>query len=257
MTTDWDPQQYMRFAGERTRPARDLLAQVALASPANIFDLGCGPGNSTALLAARYPEARITGIDSSAAMLEQAQTACPAARFLLGDLNSWMPEEAPDLLFSNAALQWLPQHLAIMGRLIGTLAKGGSLAVQMPDNLGEPSHVLMQEVARQGRWAAKLAQASAARAVLPSPQVYYDLLKPCAARVDIWHTIYNHPLEGVGGIVAWLSTTGLRPYLDPLDDNEHASFLAAYQSRLAEFYPASADGTVLLRFPRLFIVAQA
>lgn len=252
---DWSPAHYLSFADARTRPARDLLAQVPLAAPERIYDLGCGPGNSTALLAAAHPQARITGIDSSPAMIAAARKAVPQADFAPGDLSGWTPEDRPCLLFSNAALHWVPDHLAVLERLLETLTPGGVLAVQMPDNLGEPSHRLMAEAAADGPWAAKLGQAAAARDVLPAPRHYYERLKPRCARLDIWHTIYNHPLQGVAGIVGWLSSTGLRPFLAPLDEAEQAGYLAAYETRLAAAYPALADGTVLLRFPRLFIVA--
>ena len=254
--SDWSPQQYLKFAGERTRPASDLLAQVPLAAPRLIFDLGCGPGNSTELLVERFPGAEIIGLDNSPAMLAKARQSCRRAAFAEADLRYWMPEASPDLLYSNATFQWVPDHLAVLERLAAALPPGGVLAVQMPDNLDEPSHRHMQQVAELGPWAPKLAGAAAARDLLPPPLTYYDRLKPLFQRLDIWHTIYNHPLAGPGGIVEWLKSTGLRPYLNPLEPEEQKAFLAAYQARLAEAYPAAADGTVLLRFPRLFIVGQ-
>ena len=250
----WNPSQYLIFSDERTRAARDLLAQVPLSSARRVYDLGCGPGNSTALLVDRYPAAVITGIDNSQAMLEAARKACPAADFAFGDLARWVPEDQPDLLFSNAAFQWVPDHLSVMARLAGHLPEGGVLAVQMPDNLMEPSHVLMQRVAEEGPWAAKLQGASQARQALPAATDYYARLKPHFTRLDIWHTIYNHPLDGVDGIVSWLMATGLRPYVDPLGPEERTAYLAQYRALLAEAYPVQADGKVLLRFPRLFIV---
>ncbi len=251
---DWQPANYLTFSDERTRPARDLLAQVPLARARRVYDLGCGPANSTALLVARYPDASVTGIDTSPAMLEAARMACPRASFATGDLRHWMPESVPDLLFSNAAFQWVPHHLSVLERLSTTLPEGGVLAVQMPDNLKEPSHRLMQAAAEQGAWGVKLAAAQSARDPLPSPDTIYARLKSSLRRIDIWHTIYNHPLQGVDGIIAWLSTTGLRPFLDPLTVAERSGFTAAYRELLREAYPAQADGTVLLRFPRLFIV---
>ena len=251
---DWSPSQYLKFAGERNRPARDLLAQVPLPSPDTIYDLGCGPGNSTGLLIERFPKARITGIDNSPAMIAEARKTCSGASFALGDLSQWLPEQAPDLLFSNATFQWVPDHLEVIARLSETLKPGGVIAVQMPDNLGEPSHRLMAETAEQGPWREKLSQASAARDLLPSPSAYHARLKPLFARLDIWHTIYNHPLQGARGIVEWVRSTGLRPFLNPLEPKEQEAFLADYERRLIEAYPANRQGTVLLRFPRLFIV---
>ncbi len=254
---DWSPAQYLQFEDERTRPARDLLAQVGLSAPANVFDLGCGPGNSTGLLTARFPEAKVVGVDNSPAMLAAARAAVPTATFVEADLAAWLPEQGADLLFANATLQWLPDHLPLMVRFLRSLDPGGVLAVQMPDNLEEPSHVLMRETAADGPWAEKLGGAVRARAVLPAPQAYYAALKPRSRRFDIWHSIYNHPLKGVQGIVDWVTSTGLRPFLSPLTASERESFLAAYAQKLERAYPALADGTVLLRFPRLFLVAAA
>ena len=252
--SDWQPAQYLTFADERTRPARDLLAQVPLAQARRVYDLGCGPGNSTFLLVTRFPTAQVTGIDNSPAMLEAARKACPQARFAPGDLSQWMPEDAPDLLYSNAAFHWVPHHLSVLERLSCSLAPGGVLAVQMPDNLMEPSHMLMQQVAEEVPWAAARTPAQEARGHLPTPAQYYARLRPLFRHLDIWHTIYNHPLRGVDGIVAWLSSTGLKPYLDPLGENDRARFTARYRELLALHYPLQPDGMVLLRFPRLFLV---
>jgi trans-aconitate 2-methyltransferase len=248
--SDWRPADYLTFADERTRPARDLLAQVPLESVERAFDLGCGPGNSTALLVKRFPGAAITGIDNSPAMLEAARKACPGASFAAGDLSDWLPEAEPQLLFSNAAFQWVPDHIAVLERLAECLPESGVLAVQMPDNLMEPSHGLMHEAAQEKQ----IAGAALAREALPEPSDYYARLKPYFRRLDIWHTIYNHPLHGVDGIVSWLMTTGLRPWLEPLPEDERAAYLARYRELLRRAYPEQADGTVLLRFPRLFLV---
>jgi trans-aconitate 2-methyltransferase len=253
--TSWSPQQYLRFGAERMRPARDLLAQVPLSSPTRIYDLGCGPGNSTALLAEAYPDAEIAGVDNSEAMLAEARRVLPSRTFLLADLVHWLPEETPDLLFSNAAFHWVPGHEAVMKRLAAELEPGGALAVQMPDNLEEPSHLLMLDAASSGPWSEKLASAVVAREVLRSPLAYYELLKPLCARVDVWRTTYHHPLAGAAGIVDFLGSTALRPFLGLLDDTERARFLADYTARIAEAYPVGPDGKALLRFPRLFVVA--
>ena len=252
--SDWTPSHYLAFADERARPARDLLAQVPLDQARHVYDLGCGPGNSTALLVKRFPGAAITGIDNSPAMLEAARKACPSARFEPGDLAAWRPEGEPDLIFSNAAFHWVPDHIGALARLARCLPDGGVLAIQMPDNLKEPSHALMQHAAGMGSWAEKLAGAASTREALPEPARYYARLKPFFRRLDIWHTIYNHPLDGVDGIVSWLMTTGLRPWLGPLDEDERAAYLARYRELLRGAYPEQADGVVLLRFPRLFLV---
>jgi trans-aconitate 2-methyltransferase len=250
---DWSPQDYLAFADERSRPARDLLAQVPLDKPRLIYDLGCGPGNSTALLAARYRDAEIIGIDNSDAMLAAARKTLPGARFEKADLATWRPDGAADLLFSNATFQWVPDHTAVLRRLTMSLQPAGVLAVQMPDNLDEPSHRLMRDVAEHGPWAEKLVHVR--REPLDEVSLYYATLKSHCRKVDIWHTIYTHPLAGVGAIVDMLSSTGLRPYLDALSEAERPLFLADYAARLSSAYPQQDGGTVLLRFPRLFIVA--
>jgi trans-aconitate 2-methyltransferase len=253
--TAWSPGQYLLFEDERSRPARDLLAAVPLTEARRVVDLGCGPGNSTELLARRYPNAELVGIDSSPEMLVAARKRLPRARFVEADLADWRPDGAVDLLFANAVFQWVPDHLGVMARLLAALPPGGVLAVQMPDNLTEPSHRLMREVAASGPWAEKLAPALALREALPPPATYYDRLKPLSERVDLWHTIYNHAMTGPEAIVEWVKGTGLRPFIAPLDPAERDAYLAAYTARLAAEYPPRIDGRVLFRFPRFFVVA--
>ena len=250
---DWSPALYTQFEDERTRPARDLLAQVPLTAARKIVDMGCGPGNSTELLAARYPAAELSGLDSSPAMLEEARRRLPDAHFALADANVWTPEPATDLVFANAIYQWVPEHLAVLPQVLAAMGEGGCLAVQMPDNMGEPSHVLMREVAAEGPWAERLR--GAARAVLPPVTTYYNALKPFARHIEIWHSIYNHPLANAAAVVEWVKSTGLKPFLEPLDADEKAEFLARYLAKIIDAYPAAVDGKVLLRFPRLFLVA--
>ncbi len=252
---DYNPALYSRFEDERTRPAAELLARVPLDAPRSVVDLGCGPGNSTELLVRRYPAARIAGIDTSQAMLAAARERLPAVTFERGDIAEWSAVEPVDLLFANASLQWVPDHARLLPRLLRTLAPGGALAAQMPDNLGEPSHVLMRETAADPRFAPLLGDASRLRARILSEQHYYDLLAPLAG-VDIWRTTYYHPLERAADIVQWLRSTGLRPFVEPLAPGLQALFLAEYERRLEAAYPPRADGKRLLAFPRLFIVAR-
>ncbi len=252
--SDWSPATYVKFEDERTRPARDLLAQVPLQRPGKVVDVGCGPGNSTALLAARWPQAQIIGLDNSPAMLDEARKRLPLARFEAADAAVWTPDADADLVFANASYQWVPDHLAQLQRVLAALRPGAVLAVQMPDNLAEPAHRLMSEIAGAGPWASRLKDV--ARAPLPPPRVYYDALKPYAARVEIWHSIYNHGLADAAAVVEWVRGTGLRPFIDPLSNEEREAFLAAYLARIQAAYPAATDGKVLLRFPRLFFVAQ-
>ncbi len=157
------------------------------------------------------------------------------------------------MIFANAVFQWIPDHSGLMVGLMEHLAPGGALAVQMPDNLGEPLHVIMRETAADMPFADRLA--GAAREKLPPAEDYYDRLAPHASRLDIWHTIYNHPMEDAEAIVEWIRSTGLRPFLAPLSPEEQDDFLAEYTARLRLAYQPRADGRVLLRFPRLFVVA--
>lgn len=251
--SDWSPSLYARFEDERTRPARDLVAQVPLTEARRIVDMGCGPGNSTELLAARWPAASVLGLDSSPAMLEEARKRLPRVSFAEADANVWRPEAGTDLVFANAIYQWLPNHLEVLPEVLAALGEGACLAVQMPDNLAEPTHRLMREVAAEGPWAERLEDA--ARLPLPSPHVYYDALQPFARRIELWHSIYNHVLADAAAIVEWVKSTGLRPFLEPLSADERIAFLADYTGRIARAYPPTIDGRVLLRFPRLFIVA--
>ena len=251
----WSPAQYLKFADERSRPARDLLAAVPLTEVRRAVDIGCGPGNSTELLVARFPEAEITGLDSSPEMLEAARKRLPNVAFVEADVATWRPEAPVDLLYANATFQWVPDHKAVLKRLFRALPAGGVLAVQMPDNVAsEPSHTLMRALAAEAPWAEKFRE-PIARETIATPADYYNLLQPQAARIDIWHTIYNHPLANAAAIVAMVRSTGLRPYLARLDEDEQSAWLARYEAKLAEAYPPLADGKVLFRFPRLFIVA--
>lgn len=255
---DWNPALYRRYEDERTRPARELLARVPLAGASRVVDLGCGPGNSTELLVARFPEARTTGIDTSAAMLQSARERLPAAEFVQADIAAWAPREgeAPDLLYANASLQWVGGHDTLIPRLFASLAPGGVLAIQMPDNREEPSHRTMRAVAGMSPWRDAIGDAAAVRTRILGIADYYDLLAPAAQSVDVWHTVYQHPMASAAAIVEWVSGTGLKPFVDPLPEAQRAGFLAEYERGIDAAYPVRADGQRLLAFPRMFIVAR-
>jgi len=252
----WSARQYSVFEAERTRPVRDLLAAVSPSDVRRAVDLGCGPGNSTEVLRERFPGAAISGVDSSADMIAAARTRLPDMQFDLSNIGTWDAPGLFDVILANAVLQWVPHHETLLPRLIVKLAPGGCLAVQMPDNLDEPAHRLMRETAANGPWAEKLSGAASARIGRLGPEHYYSVLKPHAARVDVWRTTYHHVLAGgPDDVVEWFKGSGLRPFLAPLDAAETAAFLAQYRAGIARAYPPTQDGSVLLPFPRMFIVA--
>ena len=252
----WSAKQYLAFEDERTRPVRDLLAAVPGGYAGRAIDLGCGPGNSTEVLNAKLPQARVCGLDSSQDMIEAARKRLPQIEFSVESIASWSDPGPFDVILANAVFQWLPDHGTLFPALLAKLAPGGALAVQMPDNLSEPTHRLMRETALHGPWAQKLAKTTATRTTLHDAAWYFDVLRPHAQRVDVWRTTYHHQLGGgVGAVVEWFKGSGLRPFLDPLDAGEQSEYLRRYTAAIAPFFPERSDGSVLLPFPRLFIVA--
>jgi trans-aconitate 2-methyltransferase len=251
----WSAAQYMKFEDERTRPVHDLVHRIPDGAVSRAADIGCGPGNSTEVLRERFPHAHIVGVDSSSDMIEAARKRLPGIAFEVADIWQWEPAQPLDVILANAVLQWIPGHETLMPALLARLNPGGALAVQTPDNLDEPSHRLMREIAGAGPWAAKLKDAAKARAARHGSEWYFRLLRQHASHVDIWRTTYHHPLAGAHAVVEWVKGTGLRPFVDPLDESEREAYLARYEAAIAEAYPAEVDGTVLLPFPRLFFVA--
>ncbi|MBU6497633.1 MAG: trans-aconitate 2-methyltransferase [Rhodospirillales bacterium] len=251
----WDPSQYLRYGDERLRPALDLLARIPAAAPARVVDLGCGPGNVTAILKRRWPAAEVTGIDGSAAMLARAGEAAPECRFAQADIAAWAAEAPADVIYSNAALHWLGGHAALFPRLLGQLAPGGTLAVQMPFMHAAPLRALQHEVAARGPWASLLAEVDSAPPIL-EPGAYWDLLRPRCATLDMWETTYMHALAGENAVVQWATGTSLKPFLDRLPPDLRAAYLEAYAQAVAPIYPHRADGSTLLPFRRLFMVAS-
>ena len=249
----WNPALYLSFADQRTRPAAELLGRVPLAEPERVIDLGCGPGNSTALLAARWPRCALEGVDSSAAMLEEARASGVPAQWVEADIATWAPDAPYDLIFSNATFQWLGDQQALLPRLMTHLKPGGVLAFQMPANFYAPSHALMREVAAEPRWGARLKDV---RGIVPgSARGYHDMLAAHAAALDIWETEYLQVLDGEDAVYRWVSATGLRPYLDALAGEDREDFIRQYKARLNAAYPRRADGKTLFPFQRLFVVA--
>jgi trans-aconitate 2-methyltransferase len=253
---DWNSTLYMKFEIERTRAARDLLAQIPKFEPDRIFDLGCGPGNATQLLAAAFPRATIVGLDISDNMLAVARARVATARFIKQDIETWRPEEKVDLIFANAVLHFVPNNHELLIRLVSFLHEGGWLAVQMPNNIQELSHALMRMVAVDGPWAGRLTPIAKTRVVIGTLDSYYQLLTPVCSKVDIWQTTYAHPLGAPDDIVEWFEGSGLRPFLEPLTPCEYETFLARYRSELSAAYPRQPNGKVLLRYPRLFLLVQ-
>jgi len=250
----WNPQQYLKFGGERLRPALDLLARVPLTDPKAVVDLGCGTGTVTQLLRARWPQAHITGVDNSAPMLERARTALPDVEWKAQDLARWNPPAAVDLIVSNAALQWLDEHDQLLPRLLSHLKPGGVLAVQMPAQHGAPSHVLGYELARSPRWREAL-EGAVRRPILEPPE-YYALLRPHVASLDLWSTEYLQVLRGDNPVVEFTKGSFVGAWLSILPEDDAREFETQYRERVAAAYPAQPDGATLFPFRRFFIVAQ-
>lgn len=249
----WSAKQYSMFEQQRTRPVRDLVAAIPEGDVRSAVDLGCGPGNSTEVLAERFSQALVTGMDSSDDMLVDARKRLPGLNFELADIGAWNPAQTFDVILANASLQWLPDHATLYPHLVNQLTPGGTLAVQTPDNLDEPAHKLAREVAADGPWAEKIGAVKHNERHTAS--YYFELLSKHCSTVDVWRTTYHHPLAGSAAVVEWFKGSALRPFLAPLSESEKSAFLDEYLARITKAYPALADGTVLLPFPRLFIIA--
>jgi len=256
--TQWDPAQYLAFAGLRLRPALELLARIPLAAPRRVVDLGCGAGNVTGALRRRWPDAELTGVDNSPQMLAQAaREPIPGApvQWQFGDLALWTPPQPCDLIFSNAALHWIGDHAQLFPRLIGQLAPQGVLAVQMPRNFSAPSHRLMTTAAQAGPWRERLAGRMNA-APVAEPQAYYDWLAPLCSTVDIWETEYQQVLTGDNPVAEFTKGSWLKSLLDALQEPERGQFEAEYRRLVLAAYPKRHGGKTLFPMKRLFIVAQ-
>jgi trans-aconitate 2-methyltransferase len=259
--THWDPSQYLKFSDHRLRPALELLDRVPLTSPKVIYDLGCGSGNITRIIADRWTSATVCGLDHSKEMLQKAASNPSNIHWIEANIPDWSPDETPDLLYSNATLQWVDGHRDVFPRLIGYLPKGGCLAVQMPLSWSAPSHRLMRKTLTDGGPGGtpigdEALRTAVARKWVEDAEVYYDLLSRYTVSLDIWETEYLQVLEGEDPVLEWVKGTGLRPILNGLDDAQREVFLATYRERLRETYPVRSDGRTLYPFRRLFIVGM-
>jgi trans-aconitate 2-methyltransferase len=267
VTVSWDPGQYLHYEDERERPFAELLARVDHPDPHEIVDLGCGPGTTTSRMLQRWPHAHIVGIDSSAEMIAHAERLTVPGRleFRQGDLRDWVPDGAVDVIITNATLQWVPDHEALLPRFLSSLAPGGSLAFQVPGNFTEPSHILLYELARSDRWEARLAHLVRPAPVL-EPAGYLSILLAAGARADVWETTYFHILAGPDAVLDWVRGTALRPFLSALEDADEGdasdeaddgaeAFVRAYGAALRAAYPLDAEGHTIFPFRRIFGVA--
>ena len=259
--TRWDPGQYHKFSDHRLRPAIELLDRVPPILPRVIYDLGCGSGEATRIIAERWPSATVYGIDNSEEMLAQASAEPGRVRWVNADICNWAPDEPPDLIYSNATLHWVEDHQELFPRLIGCLEAGGCLAVQMPLSWEAPSHRLMRETLANGgpngeALGAETLRRAVARKWVWDAEEYYDLLAGLSRELDIWATEYLQILDGADPVLEWVKGTGLRPILNGLDDEVREVFIEEYARRLRSAYPVRAGGRTIYPFRRLFIVAN-
>jgi trans-aconitate 2-methyltransferase len=253
----WDPRKYSEFADHRARPFFDLVGRIDAGRPRHVVDLGCGPGNLTAVLAARWPQAQVLGIDSSPSMIARAAADQQARnlRFAEGDLRTWDPAGDVDIVVSNAALQWVPEHRDLLRRWLGLLRPGAWLAFQVPGNFGAPSHALMRELAGSERWLTRLSGVLRHKDAVSEPADYLQLLLDGGWTADVWETTYLQRLDGPDPVLEWVRGTALRPVLEALDPAEAAEFEVEYRTLLRRAYPAAEHGTVF-PFRRIFAVGR-
>jgi trans-aconitate 2-methyltransferase len=253
LTVVWDAKQYARFGDARSRPFFDLLGQVKHHGPRQVVDLGCGTGQLTAALAERWQEAYILGIDSSREMLEATRDHAIPGRleFQRANIATWLPIQPCDVMVSNAALQWVPNHLQVLGKLSAYLTPGGVIAFQVPGNFESASHRAIYEVCSQSEWE-QIRDIS--RPAVHAPEAYLEAMSDWGYVVDVWETTYIHCLQGENPVLEWVKGTALRPALARLDPERQDEFLSQVGQRLREAYPAGRHGT-LLPFRRIFVVA--
>jgi trans-aconitate 2-methyltransferase len=254
----WEPAKYAQFGDHRQRPFFDLTGRIDAAAPREVVDLGCGPGNLTATLAERWPEARVVGVDSSPEMLSKAEAHAEQAanlEFRLGDIAAWTPSQETDVVVSNAALQWVPEHRELLPDWLAALRPGAWFAFQVPGNFSSPSHTLLRELAESPAWRARLDGVLRHDDAVAEPAAYLDIMLRAGCAADAWETTYLQVLPGENAVLEWVRGTGLRPVLAALSPEDAAEFERGYGQRLAEAYPATEYGTVF-PFRRIFVVAR-
>jgi trans-aconitate 2-methyltransferase len=259
----WNPNQYLKFAEERARPCRELAARIELSSVRRVIDVGCGPGNSTEVLANRWPDAEITGLDNSTEMIGVARKGQPARRWVIREIADWAPSAKSDekdgkfdVVFSNAALQWLPDHAALYPTLLERVAPGGAFAAQIPADFDAPAHKIMRDIAKLPAWRDRFPARRLREWQAHDAEFYYDVLAPLASRVDIWKTEYLHVMPDAESLVEFYKGSGMRPFLDLLaTDAERMQFTGEYLERIRIAYPRRPDGRVLFPMLRLFVIA--
>ena len=250
----WDPTQYGRFANERNRAFLDLTARIDAISPRHVVDVGCGPGNLTGLLAARWPDAVVAGIDSSPEMIAAA-AGVEGVSFTIADAADWRPADDVDVVVSNAALQWVPRHRELMAKWAAALPRDSWLAVQVPGNFDSPSHTLMRRLADTAQWAPALSGVVHRTDAVGPPESYAAVLLDAGMVADVWETTYLHVLRGDDPVLEWLRGTGLRPLLAALSAAEAEEFSARLAADLRQAYPPGPHGTPF-PFRRVFAVGH-
>lgn len=255
-THDWNPNSYLKFNKERVQPSIDLVARIKVEHPSKILDVGCGPGNSTQILAARWPEAEITGADNSPAMIEKASADYPRQNWILFDANNELPDEKYDVIFSNATIQWIPDHAQLIKRFSLALKSKGVLAVQIPLFFDMPLGKLIAETARKNSWK-EATQGVDELFTIHQASFYYNELSKYFNSIDLWTTDYYHVMDSQEAILEMIRSTGLKPYLERItDENEKQKFENCVLEEIKREYPLQENNKVLFAFKRLFFVAK-
>ncbi len=252
---DWNSTQYLKFKAQRTQPAIDLAARIDT-NPLEIIDIGCGPGNSTRVLKNRFPNARVVGSDTSENMLETARRDNPDCEFIQLDAGGDLSEFSGkfDVAFSNACIQWIPNHGELLPNLFSMLKSGGELAVQVPVNFDEPIHQIIGRVSSSEKWREKLNLPQLFYTL--TEREYFDILSDLTDDFEMWKTIYFHRMPSIDSIIEWYKSTGLKPYLEVLSDADKADFTNDVKREVEKAYPAQKNGEIIFRFPRLFFIAK-